>query len=215
MKFGSILLATFGLSALVAALPAPVPVASTNLDLLEKRELLERDPASDLEKRGGCANLVADVQACIDAVVAINNKYAARKPYTRSTCQSWATEVVAKINVLIAVITAYPAGCTFPSINVCVGIFVKLFVAIFVQLKVFIDVGGLLGGILLTVELLLSLLLGVCGNLLHVIVSLCVLIEAKIKVGICGLIINNCGGLISGIYLQVLIQLLLQAGISL
>ncbi|KAK6332570.1 hypothetical protein TWF730_004230 [Orbilia blumenaviensis] len=214
MKFSNILLAAFGFSTFAAAFPAPVPAPDTSLNVFEKRELLERDPAGDLVERTGCANLIADVQVCIDAVVAINSKYTAKKTYTRGSCQSWAAEVVAKIKVLIAVITAYPSGCSYPPINDCVGIFVKLIVTIFVQLKVFIDLGGLLGILLLTVDLLLSLLLGLCGDLLHIVVTLLVLIEVKIKVGICALILKGCGGLLPVIWVQVLIKLCLQVGIS-
>jgi len=214
MKFSSILFAAFSLSTFVAALPAPVPQADNGVGLLEKRDLIEREAAA-LEVRTGNPDLVADVQVCIDAIVVINNKYAGNKPYTSGVCRSWAAEIVVQIKLLIAVISAYPANCQYPSIDVCVNIFVKLLVCIFVQLKVFIDVGGLIGALLLTVDLLLAFLLGLVGELLNIIVSLCLLIEVKIKVGICAQIINSCGGLISGLYLSVLIKLLVKAGIAL
>jgi hypothetical protein len=217
MKFSNILFAVFGLSTFVAALPAPVPVADANLDLLEKRDLVAREPLGALEERtSSCSNLEVDVQACIDAVVAINKKYTSAGSYTKSSCQSWAAEVIVEVKALITVISSYPSGCSFPPINVCVDIFVKLLVCIFVQLKLFIDIsGGLLGIILLTVDLLLSILLGYCGDLLKIVVSLLVLIEAKIKVGICALIIKGCGGLIVDIYIQVLVKLCLQVGLVL
>ncbi|RVD81595.1 uncharacterized protein DFL_009452 [Arthrobotrys flagrans] len=212
MKFSNIILAVFGFSTIAAAIPAPIP-ATDKTPLLKARELTKKDPAEPLTKRGTCANLVADVQVYIDAVTAINNKYAAQKPYTRTTSQNWAGEVAIKIKALIAVITAYPAGCAFPPVNDCVDVFVKLIVTIFVQLEVFVNFGGLLGVILLAVDLLLWLLLGLCGDLLNVVVALLVLIEVKIQVGICGLIVQSCGGLIDSLYLQALVQLLIQAGL--
>ncbi|KAK6525246.1 hypothetical protein TWF694_005392 [Orbilia ellipsospora] len=216
MKFSNILAATFGLFTFAAALPAPAALGDTGLDVLEKRSLIERAPASfDLTERGATVDLVADVQVCIDAVVEINKKYTAKKSYTSGSCKAWAVEVIAKIQILIDVITAYPKDCTYPSIDVCVNIFVQLFVCIFVQLKVFLDVGGLIAGLLLTVDLLLAFLLGLVGDLLNIIVSLCLLIEVKIKVGICGLILSGCQGLLSGLYINVLVKLLVQAGISL
>lgn len=215
MKFSNILFAVFGLSTFVAALPAPVPAADTGLNLLEKRDLIEREPVASPNGGGVLVDLVADVQVCIDAVVVINKKYAPKKPYTRDVIKAWSLEIVAQIKVLIAVISAYPDGCTYPSIDVCVDIFVKLLVAIFVQLKVFIDLGGIITILLLTVDLLLGILLGLVGELLDIVITLLVLIEAKIKVGICGLIIKGCGGLISALYIQVIIKLCLSAGIVL
>jgi len=217
MKFSSILYAAFGLSTFVAALPAPAPapVSDTGLELVKKLDLVERDPVAALTERNGTPDLVADVQLCIDAVVAINKNYAGQKPYTSGLIKAWALEIVVKIKLLIAVISAYPEDCVYPAINICVSIFVKLFVAIFVQLKVFIDVGGLIGALLLTVDLLLAILLGLVADLLNICVSLCLLIEVKIKVGICAQIINACGGLIDGLYLGVLIKLCLKAGIAL
>lgn len=215
MKFSSILFAAFGLSTFTAALPAPVPAPDAGLTLSEKHNLIEREAATSLAERAVVVDLVADVQVCIDAVIVINKKYAGKKPYSSSTVKAWAVEIVAQIKLLIGVISAYPEDCEYPSIDLCIAIFVKLFVAIFVQLKVFIDVGGLIGAILLTVNLLLAILLGLVADLLNIIVSLCVLIEVKIKVGICAQIINGCGGLIDGLYLGVLIKLLVKAGISL
>ncbi|KAF3921097.1 hypothetical protein AA313_de0208101 [Arthrobotrys entomopaga] len=215
MKFSNVLVAAFGLFTFAAAIPAPAPLASADLGLLEKRSLMEREPVSaDLTERN-TVDLVADVQVCIDAVVEINNKYNTKKSYTSGSCKAWAVEVIAKIQVLIDVITAYPKDCTFPSIDICVDIFVKLIVCIFAQLKLFCDVGGLIGTLLLTVDLLLAFLLGLVGDLLNIVVSLCVLIEAKIKVGICGLIFTGCQGLLSGLYISVLIKLCAQVGIAL
>jgi len=215
MKFNSIVYAIFGLSAIASALPAPVAAPVADLDVLEKRDMIVREAATDLTQRTVVVDLVADVQVCIDAIVEINTAYSKKKPYTRGTCQSWAAEVVAKIQILISVISAYPAGCSYPSIDICVSIFVKLFVTIFVQLKVFIDVvGGLIGTILLTVDLLLTVLLGLVGDLLNILVSLCLLIEVKIQVGICAKIISGCVGLVNILYLQAFIQLCLKAGLA-
>jgi len=213
MKFSNILFAVVGLSTFAAALPAPVPLADTGLELLEKRELIEREATASLTERNVPVDFCGDVQVCIDAIVIINGKYSAKKPYTRSLCKDWAVEIVAQIKLLIAVISSYPQDCTYPSIDLCVAIIVKLFTVIFVQLKVFIDVGGLIGILLLTVDLLLIFLTGLVGDLLNIIVSLCILLEAKIKVGICAQIISGCGGLIDGLYLGVLIKLLLKVGI--
>ncbi|KAK6514301.1 hypothetical protein TWF506_008697 [Arthrobotrys conoides] len=213
MKFTNIILVVFSFIITIAT-AIPAPIHETSINPLKNRELLKPTTQDSLIKRTSCPNLISDVQICIDAVVAINKKYSSQKPYTRNTCKSWAAEVVISLKALISVITAYPSGCTFPPINICVDIFVKLLVTIFIQLEVFISVGGLLGLIILTVEVLLSLLLGLCGDLLEVIVTLCVLIEAKIQVGICGLIIQGCSGLIDSLYLQVLVKLLIQAGIS-
>ncbi|EGX50703.1 hypothetical protein AOL_s00075g129 [Orbilia oligospora ATCC 24927] len=217
MKLTNIILTLFSFITIAAAIPAPIPATSTNPHLLQPRELTKPEAQGSLTKRGNsCPNLILDVQVCIDAIIAINNKYSARKPYTKAACRSWAGEVIIKLKALITVITAYPSRCrsTFPPINVCASIFVKLLVTIFVQLEVFVNVGGLLGIVILNIDLLLALLLGLCGDMLNVIVTLCVLIEAKIKVGICGLIIQGCGGLVHGLYLQVLIKLLVQVGLS-
>ncbi|KAF3182424.1 hypothetical protein TWF788_006328 [Orbilia oligospora] len=216
MKLINIILTLFSFITIAAAIPAPIPATSTNPHLLQPRELTKPNAQGSLAERGNsCPNLILDVQVCIDAIIAINNKYSARKPYTKTTCQNWAGEVIIKLKALITVITAYPSGCrsTLPPINVCAAIFVKLLVTIFVQLEVFVNVGGL-RIISLNIDLLLALLLGLCGDLLNVIVTLCVLIEAKIKVGICGLIIQGCGGLIRSLYIQVLIKLLVQVGLS-
>jgi len=212
MKFSSIIFAVFGLSSFVSALPAPAAAPQSGLEVLEKRDIIAREAVPDLIERDITVDLVADVQVCIDAVVAINKKYSGGK-YTSGTCQAWAVEVVAQIKVLISVIAAYPAGCTYPSIDVCVSIFVKLLVTIFVQLKLFVEVGGLIGTLLLTVDLLLTLLLGLVGDLLNICVSLCVLIEAKIQVGICAKIISGCGGLIDALYLSAFVKLLVKAGL--
>ncbi|KAK6339258.1 hypothetical protein TWF718_008680 [Orbilia javanica] len=220
MKFSTILLTIFGFNALTAlAIPAPIPAAApaaAPAALLKKSESPQSNGIEPLTKRGdNYVDLVADVQVCIDAVVDINSKYAAQKPYTRTACQNWAGEVVIKIKALIEVISAYPSGCTFPPIDDCVNVFVQLVVTVFVQLQVFVDVGGLLGIILLTVDLLLSLLLGLCGDLLNVVISLCILIESRVQAGICGLIIQGCGGSLDSVYIQVIVQVLVQAGISL
>lgn len=214
MKFSNILCAVFGLSAFVAALPAPVPVADTNLDLLEKRELIEREPLGALEPRGGtCRDLVIEVKACIDGVKKANEKYNAQGVFNKDSCHNWSIEIVALLKLLVDVIISWPSGCPFPPIDVCVNIFVDLFVVIFVQLKVFVNLGGLLGILLLTVNLLLNLLLGVCGDLITVFVQLCLLIEAKIKVGICALIIKGCGGLLPPIWINLIISLCARVGI--
>ncbi|KAF3908053.1 hypothetical protein ABW21_db0203455 [Orbilia brochopaga] len=216
MKFSSIIYAVFGLSSLVSALPAPAPIAAPGLDVLEKRSLIEREPLPVPHNNGGSGgqtvDIVADVQICIDAVVKINKKYAGKR-YTTSSCQSWAVEIVAQIKILISVISAYPAGCVFPAKDVCVAIFVKLFLAIFVQLKCFCDsIGGLLGLVLVTVDLLLACLIGLVDDLLDCIVSLCILIEAKIFVGIVGSILGGCGSLPT--YCGVIVKLCIQAGLS-
>ncbi|KAK6535368.1 hypothetical protein TWF694_001829 [Orbilia ellipsospora] len=209
MRFFSVLYAFLSLTTLVSSLPAPSPAS----DLMVKSDLVERQPDSLAPVERGVVDLVADVQVCIDACIAINQKYAARKSYTRSACQSWSTEIIAKIQILIETISAYPDNCTYPSIDVCVSIFIKLFVCIFVQLKAFIDLGGLIFGLLSTVEILLGCLLGLVGDLLNIIISLCLLIEVKIKVGICASIISGCGGLIGSLYISVLVKLLANVGI--
>jgi len=212
MKFSNILLAVFGLSTFVTALPAPVPVSGGNLDLLEKRELIEREPVGALEQRGTCPDIRVDVNVAIDAVHSLNKKYNGQGSYTKSSCRSWSLDVVAVIKILIGKIKAYPSGCSYPPVDVCVALFVKLLVAIFVQLKVFVDLGGLLGAILLLVDLVLQILLGFCGELLYIIIDLLVLISVKIKIDI-ALIIKGCVGLIADIYIKVLLKLLVNVGI--
>jgi len=77
MKFSSILFAAFSLSTFAAALPAPAaaPVDALNL----KADLIERDALPALQERAVFVDVKADVQVCIDAVVAINKKYAGKK----------------------------------------------------------------------------------------------------------------------------------------
>ncbi|KAJ6256466.1 hypothetical protein Dda_8328 [Drechslerella dactyloides] len=217
MKFSSILFAVVGLCGLVSALPAPVPLAAADasLQLLEKRDLIEREPAPVPNNGGGVVSLVADVQVCIDAVIAINAKYV-NLPRTSSNCKAWAAEIVVKIKILISVIKSYPENCVFPQIDVCVNIFIKLIVCIFVQLNLFCNgLGGLLASLLATVTGLLGLVCGLVPELIDCILDLCILIEARIKIGICGLILNGCGGLLSGLWINVIIKLCLQVGIAL
>jgi len=206
MKFSSVLAAVFGLSAFAAALPAPVASDSGFA-------LAERAAVPAIAERTVAVNLVADVQVCINAVVAINKKYSAKKT-TMASVQAWSAEVVVQIKALIAVISAYPAGCTYPSIDICVNIFVQLFVAIFVQLKVFLGLLGLVASLLLTVDVLLQILLGVVGDLLNILVQLCLLIEVKIKVGITAQICVALKGLVDLLYLQAFVELLVKAGLS-
>jgi len=213
MKFTSILFAAFGLSTFVAALPAPAPEAG--LEISEKRWLAEREAVPALEERGQVCAIDIDVNACITAIVAINKKYSAVKPCTSDVIKSWSAAVVAEIKILIKAISACPAGCTFPDIDVCVKVFVNLLVCIFVQLKIFVGLAGLILTLLLTVDILLSILLGCAGDLLHILVQLFLLIEVKIKVGICELIIKGCLGLVDYLYLSVLVKLCVAAGLSL
>lgn len=215
MKFSSIILAVFGASSIVSALPAPVAAPQTGVETFEKRDIIAREAVPALQERTVTVDVVADVQVCIDAVVEINDKYNAKKSYKKADLQAWSVEVVAQIKLLIAVITAYPAGCTYPSIDVCVDIFVKLFTTIFVQLKLFLNLGGLIATLLLTVDLLLSILLGLVADLLNILVSLLVLIEAKIVVGISAKICVALYALVDiQLYVEAFVQLCVKAGLA-
>jgi len=209
MLFSSIIYAAFGLTTLVSALPAAAPVARS--DIVARDTLPETLP--ELAPRTVSVDVQADVQVCIDAVVAINTKYAKQK-YSSSVFSQWQIEVIAQIKLLINVISAYPSGCSYPSIDICVNVFVKLFVAIFVQLKLFINLQGLLVTLLLTVDVLLSVLLGSCGDLLNILVSLYVLIEAKIYVGITAKITVALKALVDVLYLQAFVKLCVKAGLN-
>jgi len=212
MKFTSILVAAFGLSTFAAALPAPV-ASDSGLEILKERDLVERAAVPEIAERAVAVNVVADVQVCIDAVVAINKKYNGKK-VTTAVVKAWSAEVVVQIQLLIDVISKYPSGLVVANIDVCVNIFIQLFVAIFVQLKLFVSLSGLLGALLLTVDLLLTLLLSVVADLLNILVKLCLLIEVKIKVGICAQIFVGLKGLVDILYLQAFVKLLVKAGLN-
>ncbi|KAF3937989.1 hypothetical protein ABW19_dt0206385 [Dactylella cylindrospora] len=220
MKFSSILFAAFGVFSVVSALPAPVAEADMGVSLPEKRALVEREPVSDLEERskhGKQVKLVEDVTVIIEAIVVINEKWSKKRRHNngKSCAKSWAAEVVAQIKILITIISGYPENCKYPSTKACVEIFVKLFITIFIQLKSFCEgSGGLLGGLVVNVNIIVSILISVVGDLCQHIITLCVLIEIKIKVGLCQKIVSGCGGLLSTVYIKVFIQLLIKAGIN-
>jgi len=218
MQLINILFTLLGFGTFVASLPAPAPVAQTDtgFGLLAERDLIEREPVALVaERTTKSPNFVSDVQGCIDSCKKINNKYNGKKKYTSSACKSWSGEIVVELKALITKISAYPKSYKYPSVDTCSSIVTNLLVVILSQLKVFCQLGGLINTLLIALNLVLTVLLGLVGDLLTTLVQLCVLLEAKIHVGICAKIIKGCGGSVDSVYLNVCIQLLVKAGIKL